>query len=241
MKLTKEKLKKLILETMSESQYYYDASDLDTDFAQQAIEIGQSLGDEGERDRSAQVDKYVSLKVNKELKKAIEEHTKELLKDLTNEAAQTMGLFDNDDEEYFEKTWNELEGLYTRALRRPLQAMKEFDGSQESIDKWVDTLKSVERVLYKAKDPGMYYLGRLTPEHLIIGDTYNTGNTWDLEGWDYEYDKMSIKPETAVKEAEEFFRPAIMKTIMGIQKRKTGVDVGEMFGIDEDKKRLNKF
>ena len=236
MKLTKEKLKKLIIETMSESQYYYDAQDLDTDFASQAIELGQSMGDEDDRDRLEQADKYVSLKVNKELKKAIEEHTKELLKDLTNEAAQTMGLFDGDDEEYFEKTWNELESLYTRALRRPLQAMKEFDGSQESIDKWVDTLKSVERVLYKARDPGMYYLGRLTPEHLIIGGVYNTGNKWDPDGWDYEYDKMSVKPETAIQEAEEFFRPAIMKTIMGIQKRKTGVDVRGMMGLDEDKK-----
>lgn len=235
MKLTEKELKKLILETLDESQYYHDARDFNTDYGYQAIELGQSMGDEDDRDRAAQIDKYVSLKVNKELKKAIEGSTREALQDLTNEAAETIGLFnDENNEEYDIRTYEELKGLYERALMRPFKAMREFDGTQESIDKWYDAMESVERVLYKARDPAIQYLGRITPEYFTISGAYHLGSEWDMMGWDHSYDRKTVKPKTAVKEAENFFRPAIMKTVIGIQSKKSGVDVASMMGLDEN-------
>ena len=232
MKLTKEKLKELILEALDESQYYYDAQDLDTNYANQAIELAQSMGDEDDRDRAAQVDKYVSLKVTKALKDAMTKTTMSNLEGLQNEAASHIGLryIAKDFDEYDQRTYDGLGEMYKKALKRPLEALEQFDGTQESFDKWYEALKSVERVLMKARDPGMHYWGRLTPETLTISDYFITGREDD---WGDVYERWDVKPETAVEEAEGFFRPAIMKTIMGIQSRKSGMDVGGMMGLTE--------
>ena len=238
MKLTEKRLKKLVLEVLNESQYYKDAENFDTDYGYQAIDIGQSLGDADDRDRAAQVDKYVSLKVNQVLKAALEMVTRDALEDLTNEAASHLGLFSGevDDAREYARTYDELKSLYERALMRPFKAMREFDGTQESIDAWMDSMESVERILYKARDPGMHYLGKITPDEFIIGDSYSTNRPDEDDDWGYDWERKSVKPRTAVKEAEDFFRPAIMKTILGIQSKKSGMDVGGMFGLDEDKK-----
>ena len=236
MKLTKEKLKKLILEALDESRYYKSAEDFDTDYGYQAIDIGQSLGDADDRDRAAQVDKYVSLKVKKALELAIVEATMDAINDLTNEAMSHIAAWEDDDEEWIDKTYNELKSLYERAMRRPLQAMREFDGTQESVDAWMDSMESVERILMKAQDPALYYLGRITPDEFTIGDPYSTNRPDEDDDWGYNWERKAVKPRTAVKEAEDFFRPAIMKTIMGIQSKKSGIDVGAMMGLDEDKK-----
>ena len=235
MKLNRKTLKNLILEVLDESQYYYDAQGLDTDYGYQAIELGHSLGGEDDRDRSAQVDKYVSLKVKKVLKDAIKTETMNAISMLVAEAADHIGLWSdsNNDEEYVSRTVNDLTNLYERALLKPLEAVEEFDGSQESLDKWIDAMESVEQSLMKAHDPAFHYLGKISPDYFLISDYYVTGEDDD---WGEYNDRKDVKPRTAVEEAEEFFRPAIMKTIMGIQKRKTGMDVGQMFGLDEDKK-----
>ena len=232
MKLDKKYLKDLVLEVLDESQYYYDAQDLDTDQAEQAIELGQSLGGEDDRDRSEQVDKYASLKVKKVLKDAIKTETMNAISMLVAEAADHIGLWSDsdDDEEHVSRTVNELSSLYERALLRPLEAVEEFDGSQESLDKWIDAMESVEQSLIKARDPAFHYLGKISPDYFLISDYYVTGDGIDWHGAEHT-DRKDVKPRTAVKEAEEFFRPAIMKTIMSIQSRGSGVDVGEMFGI----------
>tara|TARA_R110002074_G_scaffold96444_2_gene209546 strand:- start:1339 stop:2361 length:1023 start_codon:yes stop_codon:yes gene_type:complete len=232
MKLNKKYLKDLVLEVLDESQYYYDAQDIDTDQAEQAIDLGQSLGGEDGRDRSEQVDKYVSLKVKKVLKDAIKTETMNAITALVAEAADHIGLWSDsdDDEEYVSRTVNSLTDLYEKALLKPLEAMEEFDGSQESLDKWIDAMESVEQSLIKARDPAFHYLGKISPDYFFISDYYVTGEDDD---WGEHTDRKDVKPRTAVKEAEEFFRPAIMKTIMGIQSRESGVDVGEMFGLNE--------
>jgi len=231
MKLNKKYLKNTILEVLDESQYYYDAQGLDTDFADQAIDLGQSLSGDDARDRSEQIDKYVSLKVKKVLGDAIKKDTEVAIQELADEAASHIGLWDDDgDEEYQTRTFKSLKGLYERALLKPLQLTKEFDGSQESLDKWIDAMESVEQTLVKARDPALYYLGKITPDYFYISDYYVTGED---DEWGEHTDKKDVKPRTAVKEAEEFFRPAIMKTIMGIQSRETGVDVGRMFGLKD--------
>ena len=234
MKLDRNYLTSVILEVLDESQYYYDAQDLDTDQAEQAIDLQQSLGGEDDRDRSEQVDKYVSLKVKKVLKDAIKTETMNAISMLVAEAADHISLWSdsNNDEEHVSKTVNELSSLYERALLRPLEAVEEFDGSQESLDKWIDAMESVEQSLIKARDPAFHYLGKISPDYFLISDHYVTGEDDD---WGEHTDRKDVKPRTAVKEAEEFFRPAIMKTIMGIQSRESGVDVGEMFGLSENK------
>lgn len=233
MKLDKKYLKDLVLEVLDESQYYYDAQDLDTDQAEQAIDLGQSLGGEDDRDRSDQVDKYVSLKVKKVLKDAIKTETMNAITALVAEAADHIGLWSDsdDDEEYVSRTVNNLTDLYERALLKPLEMVEEFDGSQESLDKWIDAMESVEQSLMKARDPAFHYLGKISPDYFLISDYYVTGEDDD---WGEHTDRKDVKPRTAVKEAEEFFRPAIMKTIMGIQSRESGVDVGRMFGLKDD-------
>ncbi len=212
-------------EDLDESQYYYDAQDLDTDHAEQAIELGQSLGDEDDRDRSAQIDKYVSLKVKKVLKDAIKTETMNAISMLVAEAADNIGLWSdpNNDEEYVSKTVNELSSLYERALLRPLEAVKEFDGSQESLNKWLDAMESAENNLKAAEptDPAIKVMETIIPKYFLISDHYVTGAGIDWRGVEHT-DRKDVKPRTAVKEAEEFFRPAIMKTIMGIQKRMVG-------------------
>ena len=235
MKLTKKELNKLILEALDESQYYYDAQDLDTDYGYQAIDLAQSMGDKDDRDRAAQVDKYVSFKVTKALKDAMEMTTMSGIQGLHNEAASHIGLryIAKDFDEHDQRTYDGLGEMYKKAFKRPLEALEQFDGTQESFDEWYEALKSVERVLTKARDPGMHYWGRLTPETLTISDYFITGRE---EDWGDVYERWDVKPETAVEEAEDFFRPAIMKTIMGIQTKKSGVDVGAMMGLDEDKK-----
>ena len=222
----------LQLSVLDESQYYYDAQDLDTDQAEQAIDLGQSLGGEDDRDRSDQVDKYVSLKVKKVLKDAIKTETMNAISMLVAEAADHIGLWSDSDDnaEHVSRTVNELSSLYERALLKPLGAVEEFDGSQESLDKWIDAMESVEQSLMKARDPAFHYLGKISPDYFLISDYYVTGEDDD---WGERTDRKDVKPRTAVKEAEEFFRPAIMKTIMGIQGRESGVDVGEMFGLNE--------
>ncbi len=233
MKLNKKYLKNTVLEVLDESQYYYDAQSLDTDFADQAIDLGQSLSGDDARDRSEQIDKYVSLKIKKVLGDAIMTETMSAIEALAHEAGYHIGLWDDDDEEYAKRTHEELKSMYGRAMKKPLQVMKEFDGSQESLDKWLDAVESVERALMKARDPGFHYLGKISPDYFYISDYYVTGED---DEWGAHNDRKEVKPRTAVKEAEEFFRPAIMKTIMGIQKRETGVDVGQMFGLSENKK-----
>ena len=236
MKLDKKYLTSMILEVLDESQYYYDAQDLDTDYAEQAIELRQALGGEDNRDRSAQVDKYVSLKVKKVLKDAIKTETMNAISMLVAEAADHINLWSdpNNDEEYVSKTVNELSSLYERALLRPLEAVEAFDGSQESLNKWLDAMESAENNLKAAEptDPAIKVMETIIPKYFLISDYYVTGEDDD---WGEHTDRKDVKPRTAVKEAEEFFRPAIMKTIMGIQSRESGVDVGEMFGLSENK------
>ena len=67
MKLNRKNLKSLILEVLEESEYYDKHKDMDTDYATQAMELGQSMSDKGSRNREEQVEKYVRLKVDKEI------------------------------------------------------------------------------------------------------------------------------------------------------------------------------
>lgn len=228
-------------EDLDESQYYYDAQDLDTDQAEQAIDLQQSLGGEDDRDRSAQVDKYVSLKVKKVLKDAIKTETMNAITMLVAEAADHINLWSdsNNDEEHVSRTVNNLTDLYERALRKPLEAVEAFDGSQESLNKWLDAMESAENNLKAAEptDPAIKVMETIIPKYFLIGDYYVTGAGKDWHGVEHT-DRKNVKPRTAVKEAEEFFRPAIMKTIMGIQSRESGVDVGKMLGLNENEEGL---
>ena len=236
MKLNRQNLKSIILEVLGESQYYHDALGIDIDYAEQALELGQSMQDGG-RDRAEQVNKYVSLKVTKVLKDAIKTETIGAIEALTHEAMELyQNFFDKDD--WSQEKFDELKSLYERAFTRPLKALREFDGTQDSLDKWIDAVVSVERVLMKSRDPAMYYLGKISPDYFTISDSYSTNEPDEDDDWGDDYDRKTVDPKTAVKEAEEFFRPAIMKTVMGIQTRETGVDVGEMFGLNENEEEL---
>ena len=225
MKLTKNELQKLITEILSESQYYKDAEDFDTEVGAQALELGSSMID-GDRDRMEQVEKYVGLKVKKELMKAIKGHTKFNLEGLIDFAAymQDVDMYDMDDELNRRKAVA-IRKAYEKVMRRPMEAADSFDGTQESLDKWMESIKSVQRILFKARDPGMTSLGQIVPETLEIGEPVRSEYGF--------YEPKIVRPKTAVKEATEYFRPAIMKTIVKSLDKKSGMNITDVFGINE--------
>ena len=92
MKLNRKNLKSLILEVLEESEYYDKHKGMDTDYATQAMELGQSMGDEGARDRTEQVEKYVRLKVDKEIKKDMLKQTRQSIQELVDETRGILGI-----------------------------------------------------------------------------------------------------------------------------------------------------
>ncbi len=229
MKLNGKTLIAAINESLNESQYYKDAEDFDTEMGAQAMELGSSMID-GDRDRAEQVEKYVGLKVKKELMKAIKGHTKYNLEGLIDFAAymQDVDMYNMDDESNRRKAVA-IRKAYEKVMRRPMEAADNFDGTQESLDKWMESIKSVQRILFKARDPGMTGLGQIVPETLEIGEPVRSEYGF--------YETKIVRPETAVKEATEYFRPAIMKTIVKSLDKKSGMNISDMFGINESEGR----
>ena len=238
-KLDRNYLSSMILEVLDESQWYYDALDIDTEKANTVIHLGQSLSADSDRDRATQIDKYVSLKIKKVIGYVIKNQTMAAIQDLTNEAIYQEEERKNVryDGKEFPKRFDELKSLYEGAMREPLRTMRQFDGTQESLNKWLDAMESVENNLKAAEpiDPAIKVMETIIPKYFLISDYYSKG---EVDEWGEDMERKVVKPRTAVKEAEEFFRPALMKTIMGIQKRMVGdaeLDRAKtVFGLDEN-------
>ena len=234
MNLTGQILNKLILEVLEESEYYDKHKDIDTDYATQAMELGQSMSDDGSRDRSEQVETYVRLKVDKEIKKELIKQSEWAVRELTDEARGVMGYAKGDDaDEWDRKETENLRKMYARHLKGGMDAALAFDGTQESVDAWTNTMIKIEKKLYDNKDPAMHYLGSIIPEHLHIGKPFfQSYDLLDDPDWGGNYQK-SVELQTAVKEAEDFYRPGIMKMVLKAQSAETGMDLGQMFGLNE--------
>ena len=174
MKLNRKNLKSLILEVLEESEYYDKHKDMDTDYATQAMELGQSMGDEGARDRSEQVEKYVRLKVDKEIKKDMLSQTRQTIQELVDETRGVLGISPNPQTKtiMIESNSKVFGKYYSKKLAPAMELAQNFDGTQESVDQWAFKLMKIEKELYKSKDPAMYYLGSIIPRGLHIGDPF---------------------------------------------------------------------
>ena len=233
MKLNKKYLKNIILEVLGESEFYDKYKDIDTDYATQAMELGQSMDDEGARDRVEQVEKYVRLKVDKEIKKELISQTEWAARELIKEAAGAWGIkgdeinssFYEDEMEFFTKR-------YTNRLAKALEIAEQFDGTQESVNTWTQEMMRVERVLYKSRDVAMEYLGSIIPYVLHIGDAF-WQSYQDIDPDFGGHYKKSVELQTAVKEAEDFYRPGIMKMVLKAQSAGLGMNLGQMFGLED--------
>jgi len=236
MKLNRKNLKSLILEVLEESEYYDKHKDSDLEYTKQAMELGQSMGDEGSRDREEQVEKYVRLKVDKEIGKELIRQTEWAIRELTDEARGVMGFAKGDDaDEWDKKETENLRKMYTRRLKEGMDAALAFDGTQESVDAWVNTMIKIEKKLYDNNDPAMYYLGSIIPYVLHIGKPFfQSYGDEDDPDWGGQMRK-TVEVETAIKDAEDFYRPGITKRVLKAQSAETGMDLGGMFGLNEDK------
>jgi len=233
MKLNRKNLKSLILEVLDESEYYNKYKDMDTDYATQAMELGQSMGDEGSRNRDEQVEKYVRLKVDKEIEKELIRQTEWATRELTDEARGVMGFAKGDDaDEWDKKETENLRKMYTRRMERAMDAALAFDGTQESVDAWVNTMIKIEKKLYDNNDPAMYYLGSIIPAVLHIGkpffQSYDDEDDPDFGG----HYRKSVEIQSAVKDAGDFYRPGVTKMVLKAQSAGLGMDLGQMFGLD---------
>jgi hypothetical protein len=237
MKLNRKNLKSLILEVLEESEYYNKHKDMDTDYATQAMELGQSMGDEGARDRTEQVEKYVRLKVDKEIKKDMLKQTRQSIQELVDETRGILGLhyLPGEEDDYDREQIEGFTKMYSKKLAPAMELAQSFDGTQESLDQWVFKLMTIEKELYKSKDPAMYYLGSIIPGGLHIGDPFFQSYQWaedpDFGGVSRKY----VDIENAVKDAEDFYRPGITKMVLKAQSAESGMDLGGMFGLNEDK------
>jgi len=235
MKLNKKYLKNIILEVLGESEFYDKHKGMDTDYATQAMELGQSMSDEGSRNREEQVEKYVRLKVVKEIRKELISQTEWAARELIKEAAGAWGIkgdeinssFYEDEMEFFTKR-------YTNRLTKSLELARAFDGTQEGVDAWTQEMMRVEKELYNQQDMGIHYLGSIIPYVLHIGDAFwQSYDDEDDPGWGDNFQK-SVELQTAVKDAEDFYRPGIMKMVLKAQSADLGMDLGQMFGLNEN-------
>ena len=220
MKLDRKNLKSLILEVLEESEYYDKHKDIDTDYATQAMDLGQSLGDEGARDRSEQVEKYVRLKVDKEIKKDMLSQTRQTIQELVDETRGVLGISPNhtDQDDYDRYQLEGFRDYYSKKLAPAMEAARDFEGTQENVDYWAFKLMKIEKELYKSKDPAMYYLGSIIPRGLHIGDpffqSYDDDADPDFGGVSRKY----VDIEGAVKGAEDFYRHGITKIVLKDQR-----------------------
>jgi len=234
MKLNRKNLKSLILEVLEESEYYDKHKDSDLEYTKQAMELGQSMGDEGARDREEQVEKYVRLKVDKEIKKDMLKQTRQTIQELVDETRGVLGVSPNhtDQDDYDREQLEGFRKMYSKKLAPAMELAQSFDGTQESVDQWAFKLMRIEKELYKSKDPAMYYLGSIIPYGLHIGEgffqSYDDADDTDFGGISRKY----VDIENAVKDAEDFYRPGIMKMTLKAQSADLGMNLGQMFGLD---------
>ena len=235
MKLNKKYLKNIILEVLEESEYYNKHKDMDTDYAIQAMELGQSMSDEGSRDRSEQVEKYVRLKVSKEIKKDLIKQTQWAIDNLVLEAAGVIGIKgDEINSSFHDDTMEFFRNMYSKKLTRSMELAQTFDGTQESVDAWTQEMINVDQALYNSKDMGIHYLGSIVPSVLHIGDAFwQSYDDEDDPDWGGDFQK-SVELEKAIEQAGDFYRPGIMKMALKAQGAETGMDLGDMFGLNEN-------
>ena len=234
MKLNRKNLKSLILEVLEESEYYDKHKDSDLEYTKQAMELGQSMGDEGARDREEQVEKYVRLKVDKEIKKDMLKQTRQTIQELVDEARGVLGISANtsDQDDYDREQLESWRNYYSKKISPAMALAQNFDGTQESVDQWAFKLMKIENELYKSQDPAMYYLGSIIPRGLHIGEgffqSYDDDADPDFGGISRKY----VDIENAVKDAEDFYRPGITKMVLKAQSADLGMNLGQMFGLD---------
>ena len=233
MKLNRKNLKSLILEVLEESEYYDKHKDSDLEYTKQAMELGQSMGDDGSRDREEQVEKYVRLKVDKEIGKELIRQVEWAIRELTDEARAVVGFDKGEDaDEWDKKQIENLREMYTRRMKRAMDAALAFDGTQESVDQWAFIMMRIERKLYDNNDPAMYYLGSIVPEYFAIGKPFfQSFGDPDEPDWGGHMRK-TVEIETAVKDAEDFYRPGITKMVLKAQSADLGMNLAQMFGLD---------
>ena len=142
-------------------------------------------------------------------------HTKYNLEALIDFASymQDVDMYDVDDELNRRKAVA-IRKAYEERMKGPMEAADSFDGTQKSLDVWLNSLKDVQNSLFQLRDPGMEGLGQIVPETLEIGEPVRSEYGF--------YEPKIVRPETAVEEATEYFRPAIMKTIVKSLDKKSG-------------------
>jgi hypothetical protein len=214
---------------MLESQYYHDQRKFPSETGAQAIELHAAMGD---KPGTEQVEKYIQLKVDKELAKAMKLDTERTVEGLVNHGVDVF--YDrHDDHEDAKEYRKRSQEYYGGLLEKAFELSEQYDATQESIDRWVKEIERVENVLHDKNNAALYYMGRITPENLHIKGEYI--ETWDEdtdEPWTVVNKGKSIPVKNAIEEASNFYRPGITKLVLKAREAGSDHNIAELMGID---------
>lgn len=165
MKLTSNKLKQIINEVLNESEYYANKGQGD-DFNSSKIALAGPLEPEGSRDRFDQIEKYLQLISKREMQKFASKTIIESLIDIlqfkdSKDSLKNLGglgikeatkrfqnfvenqnLEDSMKKQKIDVKHLSFNGLIKEILKIPKDNIKSIDGSQASLDNWLDNLRA---------------------------------------------------------------------------------------------------